>query len=1137
MKLSKILSKRVLSLLIVGLFVFTAFAVIQSGGGQAQASPSAVNSFTFPYQYGTPTIPSNVGAQGIQGPTVPLSDIGVQGHVGVTGRIGGHQNIPSPIQTAAKVLVKNGTLSSSTVAVGIPVTMTNMQTGINYTGVTNTQGWFNISLPNGFYVLASHLSTTAANVNFLQEVTVGTSGLTTTEYLIPVSYTTVNVNNGGTSKQSLNLTVGSEWYISNLPERQVEILNASSGSTVIATAYTNDTGIAHFTGMNSAYSYYVETIGYDSSLTGVYYYEDNQSNAFTQSTYATFFQALTIPTFMVGGTLTGTSIPTNFNAWTLSTNTTVVNATLYMGTLSQSTGGLSLTLKNDIVYWNSSQNYFKGNLVLNNTTVIFLTESMGFFTAHLFIQNSTIEGSPIPGAMFNTLGMFFDSIWTNNSIFTGDFYNDYSLSCGHNSLTGNYSNDEFSNLTISSIGGSYNSTAFKANFYNSTFVNSLIFDNSDYGSGPTPTELTFSRVSFSSTYFVLWSDSYSIDNSSVQIPETSISMEAHGGFSSVGFGSVPAAGYDSSFYHDNLTITASVQGWNDTFKNPYYANNPRNEVLVPFNLTMEYSDFKAVYPVANITVLGPDGGKLNVSWNIINSILDFNASESFYTSQPYDRLGSVSFVIPNGPNLLSHDYMETGTNFFFNVGTGTTFSNDIFPYEAYISPLSLFGVNFAYTSTLTFANDTFGIVNYNLSSMGGFMKYIYEILGFEWFFNSNPPSPHMKYDNFIHDTFDAAPVGVSSTGQDDALLQLDENNFTANVTYSLFKNDRSAYNLPANLQNYAYPFGSDIELDAEHNVIANNYFLNLNNITMPISVGQINMEGGWGTGFVKEYATIYDNHYYYSPAFGGNLDPNAPYLTNMNTTNSPVSSYCSKPMDTISTYEISMVHNSSLNVTLGGQLVENTSVIQHDYYSSWQYATGSLFTKAYSYAILPDVTIQGDTPVISYSNGLVGGPQPHFEWKGYNYSESVEPTYIQVGVNSSKAPSIGLQFQGIAGALYDIEMFNNGSLISSYQESATSLGVLNATYNPATMPLDPVFYVEYIGSGVTPPPVVPPLVPIVPHVLFGIPYLNVIVLFGGIALASEEFFRTQTKGNEKRYSYTGVFVGIMIAGIGLMSVL
>ena len=61
--------------------------------------------------------------------------------------------------------------------------------------------------------------------------------------------------------------------------------------------------------------------------------------------------------------------------------------------------------------------------------------------------------------------------------------------------------------------------------------------------------------------------------------------------------------------------------------------------------------------------------------------------------------------------------------------------------------------------------------------------------------------------------------------------------------------------------------------------------------------------------------------------------------------------------------------------------------------------------------------------------------------------------------------------------------------------------------------------------------------PVIPRVLFGIPYLNVIVLFGGIALASDEFFRTEAKGKERKYSYTGIFVGIMIAGIGLMSAL
>ena len=43
MKLSKILSKRALSLLIVGLFVFTAFAVIHSGSGTNTASIHSVS--------------------------------------------------------------------------------------------------------------------------------------------------------------------------------------------------------------------------------------------------------------------------------------------------------------------------------------------------------------------------------------------------------------------------------------------------------------------------------------------------------------------------------------------------------------------------------------------------------------------------------------------------------------------------------------------------------------------------------------------------------------------------------------------------------------------------------------------------------------------------------------------------------------------------------------------------------------------------------------------------------------------------------------------------------------------------------------------------------------------------------------
>ena len=64
MKLSKILSKRVLSLLIVGLFVFTAFAVIQSGGTNTSSihsvsSPTSILPYTTTSNGLTYTVESN----------------------------------------------------------------------------------------------------------------------------------------------------------------------------------------------------------------------------------------------------------------------------------------------------------------------------------------------------------------------------------------------------------------------------------------------------------------------------------------------------------------------------------------------------------------------------------------------------------------------------------------------------------------------------------------------------------------------------------------------------------------------------------------------------------------------------------------------------------------------------------------------------------------------------------------------------------------------------------------------------------------------------------------------------------------------------------------------------------------------
>ena len=182
MKVSKILSKRALSLFIVGLFVFTVFAVIQSAGGQAQASPSASSSFTFPYQYGTPTVPSDVGAQGIQGLTVPLSDIGAQ--------------VPMPHLTQGKgsplmvsrnvnvsILVYNGTKNSKSVSVGSSVQLLNSSFDKNYTVDTSTHGYANMTVTAGWYVI-DITQKTDNYINFTQLIDIKNSE-SLTYYLIP----------------------------------------------------------------------------------------------------------------------------------------------------------------------------------------------------------------------------------------------------------------------------------------------------------------------------------------------------------------------------------------------------------------------------------------------------------------------------------------------------------------------------------------------------------------------------------------------------------------------------------------------------------------------------------------------------------------------------------------------------------------------------------------------------------------------------------------------------------------------------------------------------------------------------------------------------------------------------------------
>lgn len=167
----------------------------------------------------------------------------------------------------------------------------------------------------------------------------------------------------------------------------------------------------------------------------------------------------------------------------------------------------------------------------------------------------------------------------------------------------------------------------------------------------------------------------------------------------------------------------------------------------------------------------------------------------------------------------------------------------------------------------------------------------------------------------------------------------------------------------------------------------------------------------------------------------------------------------------------------------------------------------------WEYNITPDVNTLSGTPTISYANGLVGGPQPNFIWKGYNYSESVEPSYIQVGVNSSKAPSIVIQFQGNPGQQYYVQVINGNSMVENISVvGQQNTGTVDVTYNPAIMPLDPIFnfYTPAAPTTVPPPP---------PPAKQPFDYTKFIVISGGFLaiLALAYYYGKSKKGGSGGY--------------------
>ena len=100
----------------------------------------------------------------------------------------------------------------------------------------------------------------------------------------------------------------------------------------------------------------------------------------------------------------------------------------------------------------------------------------------------------------------------------------------------------------------------------------------------------------------------------------------------------------------------------------------------------------------------------------------------------------------------------------------------------------------------------------------------------------------------------------------------------------------------------------------------------------------------------------------------------------------------------------------------------------------------------------------------------------------YQYLFTImSPTVYSISTSSALAPNVTLSFNLLAPGSYSVFMISNVSGTTIVLNNVSSTGTVSVTYDPATMPLDPVFEVS---PSVVPPPPYNPVQPKPPSDFF-----------------------------------------------------
>ncbi|HEV2317959.1 MAG TPA: hypothetical protein VGV89_10370 [Thermoplasmata archaeon] len=1067
------------------------------------------STFAFPFVYGNVSVPASIGAQGTQGATVPLASLGpvetpLVGPVGHLGPV----NLTNPggfafhrVASTLEIQALNGTLhpASAVASRNARVTATNLTNGIVASGLTNAAGFVNLSVTEGWFQLSIGPAGSSF-LNLTQELQISSASLFLVRYLPAVSLSTVTVSNGPAAADtgSVWLQLKPYWTYGPAPQLNVSLENASSGNAIIAKALTGNNGTAGFTHLDTAFTYnlFVET--WWTYQTGLRYYGSNASVALGSSSGSISYS----PggnSRSIGGSISGTSPPA-YGSWTLTAPTVITGSTLYVSDqVTAQAAPDSLTLSNDVVYWNNSAVDLSGNLVhVVNSTIVFQIMGAPFPNpSSLLVDHSVMIGAGYAAGVVHGVRVLHAAI--TSSILEN--FTATSLAVGGQApiFGGNFANDTIANLTAAENVPMVWLNATNCAFTNVTFTG---------GGGAVGTARINTTFAFNSSFRyqvgairVIQSHLSQTDlgvsslpGSSLNVSNSSWSSTFPWGLQVIGSGTlghIPLQG-TAALVHDNLSLVtpawvppSNFVGYYHSFPNVYTTGLP-----LQWNLegrtNVSYSTlYFNQYPTVNSSIRVGDLRMFN------DYILDNQTTSQLQTWQALalnnpPRAGQTNI---EAANLTMNYVTDLGaTDFWIGVVWNSSVTHTIWPWinlgetaQLVNAPSmnSNLGTNLVGCSSCStyFYNDTFGAVYFNLTlAQPIFCLYACSI-GFSYvFFGTGSGTwPLQSYRwgpvTFGWNTFEARMLGSGAQQQTSDLLlaQGPTSHIAVNVTHNLFENDPRFDFGPANRTGTLYdaPYIEDVDASAGIAYLTSNWFLRLNNETAPIGSNALMQYQGAGARL-----HLAGNRYFYSPMPGQlSVATNGPYLTN-ETTQAAYAKLSKIPSQSTMTFEIPVGANSTVDQEADGQYVFNTSVAQ-DTPHHWGMATSPPSTSyigtpylspSWSWAVIPDAVPIGGILHLGYNLGAEGGQLPLISWKGYTYNVSIEPTYARVNASSASAPFVAVDFAAAAGALYQVQTYTaSGQLVTVANVTASNSGNVTVLYYPGSGAGTEVFTVTFLG--------------------------------------------------------------------------